>query len=98
MAVIIVLTIVAAGSLPDSANAATAQSDAEASSGIVGLIMLLLYIPYTWITICLNAKRMHDCDNSGWMQLIPVYSFIVIGFFAGTTGPNRFGENPLSQK
>lgn len=80
-----------------SINAASIEAEAALTGGIMGLVIILLYIPFIWISICLSAKRMHDCNHSGWMQLVPVYNFIAMGFFKGTPGENRFGPNPLSQ-
>ena len=64
---------------------------------LIGLYMLLL-----------SVKRLHDLDKSGWYLLIRLANFIpYIGwvivlvfdlylFLAkGTTGPNRFGPDPL---
>ena len=74
--------------------------------GIGSYITLAIYgvwmILSMWISLALYAKRWHDCDKSGWMTLvllIPVigvfWFFGVCGFMAGTSGENRFGENPL---
>lgn len=48
------------------------------------------------------AKRFHDRDKSGWWSLIglvPVLGIVWIvvecGCLKGTSGPNRFGPNPL---
>ena len=49
------------------------------------------------------AKRWHDLDQSGnrsFIVLIPgaglLATMIICGFFRGTTGPNRFGPDPLA--
>jgi uncharacterized membrane protein YhaH (DUF805 family) len=64
-------------------------------SGLYGLVLI-------WPSIATGVKRLHDRDMSGWwmlIQLIPVIGFlfwlIVIGILKGTTGPNRFGPDPL---
>lgn len=56
-----------------------------------------------WPSIAVQAKRWHDRDKSAWWILInfvPVLGFfwalIENGFLEGTTGGNRFGEDPLS--
>ncbi|MGB9236085.1 MAG: DUF805 domain-containing protein [Terriglobales bacterium] len=49
--------------------------------------------------ICLQVKRFHDFGFSGWYGLlgfIPVANFavlLVLLFFPGTPGPNRFGDS-----
>jgi uncharacterized membrane protein YhaH (DUF805 family) len=76
-------------------------------AGIVGLAYLgLFFIP----SIAVGIRRWHDQDKSGWFFLLfAVLSAIpVIGIFAtignivfmclpGTSGPNRFGEDPLGK-
>jgi uncharacterized membrane protein YhaH (DUF805 family) len=48
--------------------------------------------------ICLQVKRFHDFDCSGWyslLALIPYVNFVVLLvllFYPGTPGPNRFGD------
>jgi len=66
--------------------------------GIVGLLVsLALLLPYLSVWI----RRLHDLDRTGWWVLI---SFTGIGIILlivwfcmkGTTGPNRFGADPLA--
>jgi len=66
--------------------------------GMVGLIVsLALLLP----GIAVSVRRLHDCNSTGWWVLIV---FTVIGIFIlifwfcqkGTTGPNRFGSDPLA--
>ena len=54
-------------------------------------------------TIIVGIKRWHDRDKSGWWSLIafiPLIGFLWVliecGFLAGTSGSNRFGEDPLA--
>ena len=54
-----------------------------------------------WAGICVNAKRCHDRNKSGWfmlVSLIPIIGVlwyaIEIPFLRGTRGPNRFGADP----
>jgi uncharacterized membrane protein YhaH (DUF805 family) len=71
----------------------------------VGLIIMLLWL---WPALALIIKRLHDRNLSGWFAatlLIPVvnagfaiWMFIVVGFIKGTTGGNRFGEDPLAEE
>jgi uncharacterized membrane protein YhaH (DUF805 family) len=65
--------------------------------GITGMILqpvffLLIIIP----SLAAGIRRMHDNDLSGWFILIPIYSFI-LALKKGTTGTNRYGEDPLKE-
>ena len=66
-------------------------------AAVIGIWVLGSIIP----SIAVQVRRFHDQDRSGWMILlgfIPyVGTFIVIIFMClkGTTGPNRFGPDPL---
>jgi len=58
-----------------------------------------------WPGLAVSVKRWHDRDKSGWwvlLNLVPVigwlWALIDNGFLRGTTGPNRFGEDPLAQR
>jgi uncharacterized membrane protein YhaH (DUF805 family) len=63
-------------------------------------ILGLLYIPFLWAHLAINAKRCHDRDRSAWfilVSLIPLvglWYLVEIGFLDGTQGPNRFGPSP----
>lgn len=56
--------------------------------------------------ICLVfvAKRFHDLDKSAWyilgmmVPLFNIYLAIILLFKKGTTGPNRFGPDPLARQ
>jgi uncharacterized membrane protein YhaH (DUF805 family) len=60
--------------------------------------LLGLFLP----TLAGTVRRLHDTDHSGWMMfvsLIPLVGGIIFLVFMcqrGTTGPNRFGEDPLA--
>jgi uncharacterized membrane protein YhaH (DUF805 family) len=66
--------------------------------GLSFFATLLMIYP----SIMLSIKRAHDLDRSGhfcWLLLIPVvhiFPVILLSFVKGTTGPNRFGPDPLS--
>lgn len=59
--------------------------------------MLINIIP----GIAVGIRRLHDTDRSGWwllIGLVPLVGGIVLLVFfcsKGTTGPNRFGPDPL---
>ncbi len=63
---------------------------------------LLVVPPSLWIGLVVSVKRWHDRNKSGWwvlVNLVPVvgwlWQLIECGFLRGTTGPNRFGQDPL---
>jgi uncharacterized membrane protein YhaH (DUF805 family) len=71
---------------------------------ILGLFILVNIIP----GIALGVRRIHDFDKSGWLYLIVLFGgfiplvgmlvslgWIIINFFRGTVGSNRFGDDPL---
>ena len=64
--------------------------------------MWLLLIPFYLIGLAVAVKRCHDHDKSGWWLLLglvpvigPIVLLVELGFRRGTTGPNRFGPDPL---
>ncbi|ATG48073.1 DUF805 domain-containing protein [Celeribacter ethanolicus] len=62
------------------------------------IISLALFLP----SISALVRRLHDRDKSGWwywLVLIPLVGPIVLFIWLvsrGTTGPNRFGPDPIS--
>ena len=69
---------------------------------VLGCLTTVVFVAYVWSGICLNAKRWHDRNKSGWWQLIGIVPIIgelwalaQTGFLRGTAGPNRFGPDPL---
>jgi uncharacterized membrane protein YhaH (DUF805 family) len=73
---------------------------ASAATGVVssvlsGVFSLAVLLPY----LAVGARRLHDTDKSGWLQLvglIPVIGWIVLIFWFVQEGkePNRFGTAP----
>ncbi len=66
---------------------------------LVILVLALWVIFGTWISFAAQAKRWHDLDKTGWFVLINFFpivggiiSLVVLGFFKGAPGPNRFGD------
>lgn len=63
-------------------------------------IALVVYIPFLWASLAINAKRCHDRDRSAWfilicfIPLVGIWYLIEVGFLDGTQGPNRFGPSP----
>lgn len=76
--------------LLDIAGVATTVSE-----GVAGALV-------TWPAVAITAKRWHDRNRSGWWVLINVvpvvgslWTVLQCGLLRGTTGPNRFGPDPL---
>lgn len=63
-------------------------------SPIIALIVLLgLYFFIGWFIFAQGAKRCHDIDKSGWFQLIPILSFLIV-FEDSKPGKNKYGDHP----
>lgn len=61
---------------------------------LVGALVLL------YSSICISIRRWHDLNKSGWFVLselliLPIFYF---WFAKGTTGPNKYGPDPLAGK
>ena len=71
--------------------------DAFVGLGFVGLVVsLALLLP----SIAVAIRRLHDLDRTGWWFLlvftgIGAIVLLVWDCMKGTTGPNRFGTDPL---
>jgi uncharacterized membrane protein YhaH (DUF805 family) len=66
---------------------------------------LLVILPSLWVGLVVTVKRWHDRNKSGrWvlLNLVPVagwlWTLVECGFLRGTTGPNRFGQDPLRRR
>jgi uncharacterized membrane protein YhaH (DUF805 family) len=73
-----------------------AQVAAAHADRVVNLLLV-------WPVLAVSVKRWHDRDKSGWwvlLNLLPVigwiWALIDNGFLRGTSGPNRFGDDPLA--
>jgi uncharacterized membrane protein YhaH (DUF805 family) len=81
-------------------NSAAAPPEAR-NTGIALVFLLPIYALAIWTSLAIQVKRWHDMDKSGWcvlFNLIPCAGIVIIvflGFVRGTTGPNRFGDDPL---
>ena len=67
--------------------------------------VLLTRLALIWSNIAITVKRWHDRNKSGWWYLISfipiiglLWTIIELGFFSGTSGPNRFGMDPLGRR
>ncbi len=72
--------------------------DAFLGIGFLGAIVSLgMFLP----SLAVAVRRLHDLDKSGWfvlIGLIPLIGLIILIVWyctKGTTGPNRFGPDPL---
>ena len=66
-------------------------------------LMFMLWV--LWPSLAVQAKRWHDVDKSALWILInfipiagPLWALVENGFRRGTSGPNRFGPDPLEQR
>ncbi len=64
---------------------------------------LLLYPPFFWALLALAVKRLHDRDQSSLRLLLlliplfgPLWIFLSLGLRKGSSGPNRYGVDPLA--
>jgi uncharacterized membrane protein YhaH (DUF805 family) len=62
--------------------------------------MCLLWIAAFWSSLALTVKRWHDVGVTGWFTLLSLPGFthgavfLLLCLLPGTTGPNRYGEDP----
>ena len=99
----VVYSIVTGAIVGTAAMSADPQA-AMASVGMIGgIVLLVVTVAIFWIGLAIAVKRWHDRGKSGWWILIafvPVigglWYLIECGFLKGTTGPNRFGADPLA--
>lgn len=59
-------------------------------------LALLFYLATMLPSVAAAARRLHDTDRSGWMQLIgliPIVGWLIMIYFLAQkgSGPNRFG-------
>ena len=75
----------------------------EAALIFVGIDILAASILGAYANILISIRRLHDRNMYGWwylMILIPYVGWaalIVLFCLKGTTGPNRFGPDPLGE-
>ena len=98
----IVVAAVFAAIFGSAAMSSDPQAMLQSVGAIGGIILLVVYVLALWIGLAVAAKRWHDRNKSAWWILIafvPVvgalWYLIECGFLKGTTGPNKFGSDPL---
>lgn len=61
-------------------------------------LTMALFFVFAYSGFSIQAKRWHDIDQSAWwilisfVPLLGIWAFISNGFFRGTDGENRFGD------
>jgi uncharacterized membrane protein YhaH (DUF805 family) len=79
------------------ANLVAGIVDGALDLNLVGLLVsLALFLP----GLAVSVRRLHDIDRSGWwvliaLTIIGIILLIVWDCTKGTSGPNRFGPDPL---
>ena len=72
--------------------------DESTTTGVFGpLVSLIFFLP----GLAVSVRRLHDLDRTGWwlllvLTVIGVILLIIWDCIKGTTGPNRFGPDPLA--
>ena len=99
----VVILVVFSAILGSAAMSSDPQAALQSVGAVGGIILLIVYILALWIGLAVAAKRWHDRNKSAWWILIAVvpvvgglWYLIECGFLKGTTGPNRFGPDPLA--
>lgn len=82
-----------------SGLAKQSSSDILKSLAVISIVLLRLATLVGTISLILNGiRRAHDCNQSGWFSIIPIYSIYLVWFKKGTEGENEYGNNPLDKK
>jgi len=69
--------------------------------GTLGVLSTVFYIIMIWPHIAVGVKRCHDRGRTGWFLLIffvpllQLWPLVELYFLKGTTGSNKYGEDPL---
>ena len=99
----VVVLIVFSAILGSAAMSSDPQAALQSVGAVGGIILLIVYILALWIGLAIAAKRWHDRNKSAWWILIVfvplvggLWYLIECGFLRGTTGPNKYGPDPLA--
>ena len=66
----------------------------------IGIMIVLMYIPFIAATFIMAKRRLHDLNRSGWWSLlliIPLLNLLFalyLMFGPGTAGSNQYGPKP----
>lgn len=78
-----ILSFLLIGSMDFDAMAAGEQSAFAMYTGFGGIILLLFSLAVLVPTLAVGARRLHDSNKSGWLQLIWILTFIpLLGLIA----------------
>ncbi len=65
-------------------------------------IGIVAWLAFFWILLTIHVRRLHDLDCGAIFLLIhlvpiigPIVALIVLGSVKGTSGPNRYGPDPV---
>lgn len=67
----------------------------------LNLLLLPVFLLILYSYFVLGIKRAHDLGRSGFFMLllfiplVAIWPFVEFTFLRGTSGPNRYGEDPL---
>ena len=74
----------------------TVQRVCEKATSSIG-VCLAISILAAVALIVESTRRLHDVGRSGWWQLVPFYSLVLL-FSKGDEGPNDYGPDPRQKK
>lgn len=72
------------------------QRTCEQATSSIG-VCLAVSILAAVVLIVESSRRLHDIGRSGWWQLVPFYSLVLL-FRKGDAGPNAYGPDPRRKK
>ena len=79
-------------------------SNAGSPSRTVGFLVVLWVAFCLWVFAAAVARRFHDIDRPGWwalLMLVPLINvgvFLMLGSREGSSGPNTYGDDPLTEE
>ena len=64
------------------------------------LLIISIYLVLLAYGFIVTIKRLHDMNTSGWYSIFTIIPFVwlIFLFIPGTSGPNRFGDDPKTIK
>lgn len=81
---------------------AAALNDGADGHSSYDFILVIAMLPYIWANLAIQVKRWHDRGHSGWWVLVNaipfigwIWALVELGFLKGTTGENKYGDDPL---
>ncbi|MEP2716501.1 DUF805 domain-containing protein [Pseudophaeobacter sp.] len=73
------------------------------NNSIVWVVMLVIYIPLAISSLAVGSQRCRDCGWTGWLVLLGAIPYVgiifalVLLFYPGTAGDNKYGYDHLQQ-